>query len=184
MLDAIGSPGEVLVDVPISTGEAFSMFDSGEPVEPDYLIGMWRGAEVPTGHPLDGILAASGWWGKEFIDSETVHPLLFRSRDGMRAWAMNPILVPVQSALKVRVPSFAYPLLRPTISALRPVLQTRRPRARLRSMTYRGQSTAAMVYDQQPVIDVFRRVAEDVVLGVMDLRGSAQPYFFVLQRHR
>ncbi len=184
MLNTIGSLGEVLVNVPTTTGEALSMFDNAEPVEPDDLIGMWRGAEVPTRHPLDGILAASGWWGKEFIDSETVHPLLFRSRDGMRAWAMNPILVPVQWALKVRMPSFAYPLLRPAISALRPVLQTRRPRARLRSVTYRGQSTAAMVYDQQPVIDVFRKVEEDVLLGLMDLRGSSQPYFFVLQRHQ
>lgn len=32
-----------------------------------------------------------------------------------------------------------------------------------------------------PIIDVFRRVDADTLLGVMDLRGSA-PYVFVLQR--
>jgi hypothetical protein len=182
--DVIGSLEEVLPTVPTTVDDALAVFDRAEPIDPDYMIGLWQGAEVPTGHPLDGILAASGWWGKEFIDSETVHPLLFRSRHGTQTWAMNPILVPVQSALKVRMPTFVMPLLRPTIAALRPALQTRRARARLRSTTYRGESTAAMVYDQQPVTDVFRRVAADVILGAMDLRGSPQPYFFVLRRHR
>ena len=36
------------------------------------MIGTWHGAEVPTGHPMDGLLEASGWWGKQFIDAETV----------------------------------------------------------------------------------------------------------------
>ena len=36
------------------------------------MIGTWHGAEMPTGHPLDGLLAASGWWGKQFVDGETV----------------------------------------------------------------------------------------------------------------
>jgi hypothetical protein len=182
--DVIGSLEEVLPNVPTTADDALAVFDKAEPIEPEHMVGLWQGAEIPTGHPLDGILAASGWWGKEFIDSEAVHPLLFRYRNGTKSWAMNPILVPVQSALKVRIPTFVLPLLRPTIAALRPVVQTRRARARLRSITYRGESTAAMVYDQQPVIDVFRRVAADVILGAMDLRGSPQPYFSVLRRHR
>jgi GXWXG protein len=139
VFDVIGSLGEVLPDVPTTTDDALAMFDNADPVDPGYMIGMWRGAEIPTGHPLDGILEASGWYGKEFIDAETVRPLLFRRRHGTRTWAMNPIFVPVQSALKVRIPSFAFPLMRPAISALRPVVQTRRARARLRSTTYRGE---------------------------------------------
>ena len=39
-----------------------------------------------------------------------------------------------------------------------------------------------MIYDQLPVNDVFRRLDDDTVLGAMDLRGSATPYFFVLTR--
>ncbi len=38
------------------------------------------------------------------------------------------------------------------------------------------------VYDRLPIQDVFRAAARDVLLGVMDLRGMAQPFFFVLRR--
>ena len=41
-----------------------------------------------------------------------------------------------------------------------------------------------MIYDRQPIIDVFRRVDDVTLLGVMDLRGMSQPYFFVLTRGR
>ena len=56
------------------------------------MIGTWHGAEMPTDHPLDGMLAASGWWGKQFVDAETVHPLLFPTADGSALWALNPAL--------------------------------------------------------------------------------------------
>jgi Domain of unknown function (DUF4334) len=39
-----------------------------------------------------------------------------------------------------------------------------------------------MIYDHVPVIDVFRRVDEHTLLGVVDQRDVDQPYFFVLQR--
>jgi hypothetical protein len=38
-----------------------------------------------------------------------------------------------------------------------------------------------MCYDAQPIHDVFRRVDDATVLGVMDLRG-APPYVFLLRR--
>ena len=45
-----------------------------------------------------------------------------------------------------------------------------------------GVATAAMVYDTLPIIDVFRRVTADRVLGLMDLRGLTEPFFFLLDR--
>ena len=48
-------------------------------------------------------------------------------------------------------------------------------------MTCRGVTTAAMVYDHLPIIDCFRRLSADAVLGLMDLRGAA-PFFFRLER--
>jgi hypothetical protein len=41
-----------------------------------------------------------------------------------------------------------------------------------------------MIYDHLPIIDIFRRVDEDTLLGVMDMRGLADPYFFILRRDR
>jgi hypothetical protein len=81
----------------------------------------------------------------------------------------------------------AAPLLRtpPAAGAFalaRPLLSTRRPRARLRDVRYRGVVSAAMVYDDLAVIDAFRAVDDDTVLGAMDARGMAQPYLFQLHR--
>ena len=54
--------------------------------------------------------------------------------------------------------------------------------ARLRSVEYRGAVTASMIYDRHPVIDHFRRVSDDVVLGAMDAKGDDAPLVFVLRR--
>jgi hypothetical protein len=47
---------------------------------------------------------------------------------------------------------------------------------------YRGVVTAAMSYDQLPIIDVFRSVDADTLVGAMDMRGLEQPFLFVLRR--
>ncbi|MFE0748191.1 DUF4334 domain-containing protein [Gordonia sp. NPDC058843] len=173
---------DILTTTPTTTADALDLFDSCAAVEPDFMIGTWRGAELPTDHPLDGFLAASGWWGKQFLDAETVHPLLFPTRDGSALWAMNPTLAfsglgVAEKAHGVKSMSFATP-----IAATRLLSQTRRSRARLRTTRYRGTDTATMVYDQLPINDVFHRISDDAVLGAMDLKGSPNPYFFVLRR--
>ena len=58
------------------------------------MVGRWRGSGLPTGSPLDGLLESYGWYGKEFVDAETVHPLLFRDRAG-RPRPVDPALLPV-----------------------------------------------------------------------------------------
>src|SRR4051794_32227703 len=72
---------DVLTTVPTTTAEALAVFDAAPAVDPEFMLGTWRGAELPTGHPLDGVLAASGWWGKQFLGAEKVHPLLFPTGD-------------------------------------------------------------------------------------------------------
>ena len=39
-----------------------------------------------------------------------------------------------------------------------------------------------MIYDYQPIHDVFRRVSDDALFGLMDLRDVPRPFFFVLRR--
>lgn len=168
--------------VPTTTAEALDIFDASEAVEPQFMLGTWHGAELPTGHPMDGLLAASGWWGKQFIDGESVHPLLFPSGDGASLWALNPMLAFGGLAVSNKIPLLRNRSMVAPIAALRPVLQTRAPKARLRTTRYRGVDTATMIYDQLPINDVFRRLSDDAVIGAMDLRNSPNPYFFVLQR--
>ena len=54
--------------------------------------------------------------------------------------------------------------------------------ARLRLVSYRGKETTTMIYDSLPINDVFRKVDDQTVLGLMDLKGMECPFFFVLQR--
>ncbi|MCZ2861087.1 DUF4334 domain-containing protein [Blastococcus sp. VKM Ac-2987] len=163
----------------ISRDEALALFDVAPPVAVDGMAGRWRGSGLPTGSPLDGLLEAYGWWGKEFVDAETVHPLLFGTRSGPRP--VDPAFVPV--GVLRDLPGLAHSrAARAVFHVARPLLTTTRPRARLRAVEHRGVVTAAMVYDALPVIDVFRRVDGRTVLGLMDLRGLPDPFFFLLRR--
>ena len=39
-----------------------------------------------------------------------------------------------------------------------------------------------MIYDALPILDIFREVDQATLLGLIDLRGIAQPFFFILRR--
>lgn len=179
---------DVLPDAPSTFESASALFDAAPAVSAEAMIGLWRGAELPTGHPMDGNLERSGWWGKQFVDAETVHPLLFPTGDGTALWPMNPALAFTGLGAS-KLPGFDRMPVARSITAMRPVLAARGPKARLRTARYRGVDTATMVYDQLPINDMFRRldggsIDEPVgaVLGAMDMRGFTRPYFFVLRR--
>ena len=161
------------------TDEALGFFDELPTVAIEEIIGRWRGRELATGHPWDGLLSASGWYGKQFDGPESAHPLLFRTPKG-RLFPLDPGRVPL--GLVGHVPVTAVRAGRRLLGGLTPLLQARGTKARLRNVEHRGKVSAAMIYDQVPIIDVFRRVDTDTLLGLMDLRTMRQPYFFVLAR--
>lgn len=160
----------------LTQAEAFRFFDSLEPVSSEELTGVWKGTELPSGHPMDGVLEASGWYGKRFTDPETVYPLLFRK--GKKLFEANPGRLPIQLAEKL--PRSMVRLMRPFIWLL---YRTKKSGARLRLLRFRGKATAAMFYDQKPIIDVFARVDADTLLGVTDTKWDhAYGCFFILER--
>jgi hypothetical protein len=162
-----------------SLAEALAFFDRLPAATVPAMIGRWRGSDLGTDHPLDGLLEAFGWYGKSFVDAETVHPLLFRM--GPAIEPINPALMPM--ALAARAPRLLHhPAVRAVFLLCRPLLRTSRPKARLRQVEHRGVVSAAMIYDDLPIIDHFRTVDADTLLGLMDLRGMDQPFFFVLRR--
>lgn len=177
---------DVVSNPPTTSAAALALFDAKPAVDPDFMIGTWRGAELPTAHPLDGLLEASGWWGKQFVDAESVHPLLFPTTDRTALWALNPVLAFGGLGVATRIPGVRNRSHRGVITRLERVVGTTSPKARLRTTRYRGVDTATMVYDQLPINDVFRLLDDapgsETVLGAMDLRGSAVPYFFILRR--
>ncbi|SFC65903.1 protein of unknown function [Nocardioides terrae] len=162
-----------------SLEDALALFDALPPVAIEELSGRWKGRELRTGHRLDGLLEASGWYGKQFDGVDAVHPLLVTGAGG-DVFPVDPRKVPI--GLASVVPTSVVARGRAALPVLRPALRTRKHRARLRRVEHRGVVTAALVYDHLPVVDLFRRASHDTVLGLMDRRGDPRPYFFVLQR--
>ena len=163
-----------------TTAAVFALFDALPPVALETMIGSWRGSGIATGHPLDGLLERFAWHGKRFDGPEGAHPLLFTGAGG-RLFAINPAWLPLGLAL--RYPRlWKLPIMARLFSLVAGVLRTDKPRARLRMTAFRGVVSATMIYDALPINDVFRRVSPDVLLGIMDMRGVAQPFVFVLWR--
>ncbi len=162
----------------MTLAEALARFDALPAVTTQEMLGEWRGSGVPTGHDMDGLLEAYAWYGKSFVSEEVVHPLLFRHRTG-EIYAIDPRRIPLSLSRFHALTRSAGA--RALFALAMPLLRTRAPRARLRAVTSRDVTTAAMVYDHLPIIDYFRRIDARTMLGLMDMRGAA-PFFFQLER--
>jgi hypothetical protein len=162
----------------IALDEAIAAFDGLGPVSLEEMIGRWRGTGLRSGHTLDGALEAFGWWGKEFRDPDTVHALLFGREPG-RIVSVDPAYLPLRLAVALNL--HRNRLAQAAFRAGKRLIATKRSTARLRMIEHRGVVTAAMIYDAQPITDVFRRVDADTLLGLMECRGL-DPFLFVLER--
>lgn len=164
-----------------SAAEALRVFDRLDVVDLGAMMGPWAGRTFPSGHRLDGVLEAHGWHGKTFDNTEAVHPLVFTTAAG-RQLRLRPALLLPFLPLVMAVPALRSAAAGRIARPLLPLLATTESAARLRMLQFRGRLSAALVYDGIPVIDVLRRVDEDTVLGLMDLKGMQEPYFFLLRR--
>jgi hypothetical protein len=162
-----------------SPQDALALFDELPAVTVEQLLGPWKGASVATGSPLDGLLEAYGWYGKRFDGPDEAHPLVFA--DGRGRFSVNPAFAPL--SLLTRHPRLLrqHRLAAVGKRSLR-LLQTHRPRGRLRMVEHRGVLTGTLIYDDLPVNDHFRAVDRDTLLGAMDLRGLEVPFLFLLRR--
>lgn len=159
-----------------TTKNAITLFDQLEPVDLTFMIGRWKGSEFRTGHRMDGLLEICGWYGKFFVNSETVHPLLFYTLDHQQLFAVNPDWIPMWLTFpKVKI-------LKQIIYFSKLILQTKKAKAHLKMTEYRGKTSATMVYTSKPIQDHFKKIDENMVMGLMDLKGEPKPYFFILER--
>ncbi|HMQ49338.1 MAG TPA: DUF4334 domain-containing protein [Saprospiraceae bacterium] len=162
-----------------TTSDLMVLFDQLEIVSVEEMIGQWIGKGIATNHAMDGMLETYGWYGKIFENTEKVHPLLFLDNKG-KLFKVNPALLPFSLALKWKLPQSA--LMRQLFLLFRPLLRTNRSKARLRLTTFRGKTSATMIYDHLPINDIFRKVNDHTLLGCMDMKGMEQPFFFLLER--
>ncbi|MFH8803386.1 DUF4334 domain-containing protein [Streptomyces sp. NPDC017936] len=120
-------------------------------VRPEEILGEWKGGEFATGHPLNGMLAKAGWYGKTFASVHDVKPLMCRDEKG----------------------------------ELYSDHELGKGEASLWTVEFRGETTATMVYDGQPVLDHFKRVDDTTLMGIMNAKGVPPQgpfYYFFLER--
>ncbi|MEO1593487.1 MAG: DUF952 domain-containing protein [Cyanobacteria bacterium J06632_22] len=164
----------------MSRNSALTLFDALDSVETDTLIGQWQGYGFPTGHPMDGLLEATGWYGKEFITTEQVHPLLFSDSQGS-LYKISPHPWMMTMARQFSIPKIG--AIQPLFELFNRPFRTEQSQAHLRMTRCRGKVSATMIYDYLPIHDSFRQVDTKTLLGLMDDKGSPEQFFFVLTRH-
>ena len=172
----ISSIEKILTERKATTEETLQAFDGLSPASLEFMQGRWKGYEIETGHPMEGLLTHSGWYGKLFENEEEVHPLVFFGKDKKELFSLNPTYLPLDFSLPKS------DLLGVLMNKSRIVLETKESKARLRNLEYRGKIYATMAYDEKPIFDMFAKIDDNRVLGVMDLKGNTHPYFFVLER--
>lgn len=146
-----------------SGAELDDYFDSLTPASIDFMIGTWAAPEHPA--------APNGYYGMRFTDADTVDPLLIRTADGNDVFAADPVK--------------AFPLMlqwTTNLSDHADSVRTDEPTGRLRMVEFRGIVSATMIYDRQPVLDHFRKIDDNTVLGAAENRGFSGAGFFALHR--
>ncbi|NYV76849.1 DUF4334 domain-containing protein [Streptomyces sp. UH6] len=139
------------VDGPVDAAGLDAVWAALDTVRPEEILGEWKGGEFETGHPLNGMLAKAGWYGKSFASVHDVKPLLCRDEKG----------------------------------ELYSNVELGKGEASLWTVEFRGESTATMVYDGQPVFDHFKRVDDATLMGIMNAKGVTAEgpyYYFFLER--
>ena len=163
----------------LTTSEALDWFDSLDVVPLDQMWGTWEGWEINTNHRFNGLLGFTNWYGKQFVDSETVHPLLFSDSQG-NLFKVGPSIYSIKIFLNL--PILKNKIFHPLLKNSMLLFKTESAQARLRMMEYRGKVSAAMIYDYLPINDSFRKIDRDTILGIMDFKIIPEPFFFILER--
>ncbi|MBR8832197.1 MAG: hypothetical protein N5P05_000742 [Chroococcopsis gigantea SAG 12.99] len=186
-MENFANPLSIIESGRTTTVIALELFDRLESVDIDFMQGRWRGSEFPTEHPVDGLLEILNWYGKEFVNSEIVHPLLFLDE---RNQIFKVVPYPFLINFVAELPMFKdgslkgwLPYFRPLLLSLNSsLMRTEQSQAQLKMVEYRGRVTTGMIYDYLPIVDYFKKINETTVLGLMDWKKLPQPFFFILKK--
>ncbi|SCW63996.1 GXWXG protein [Rhizobium mongolense subsp. loessense] len=144
------------------------------------MIGLWKGVGLPSGHPLDGVLENLHWFGKRFHNDMRADALLFE-RHPARLVAIDPSYIPIRLAIKA-APLGRTAVARKLFLHLQQALRAKGTTASITLRTFEQVESAAMIYDKQPIVDHFRLVSHDELVGMMCVRDDPCRYFFRLRK--
>ena len=159
--------------------QALEFFNSLDTVAPDELWGTWVGGEIETGHPMDGMLTAVGWQGKTFIDMENVHPLLYKIGKNGKVKYADVAKLPIATFM-----SWPRPLIKAIFPFVAPFVTTKNSCTRLREVMHEGKLSATMVYDEIPMLEIFRRIDDNMLLGLADMKSVPDAKFYFTLKDR
>lgn len=165
----------------LSREDAIDRFLNLPPMEIDDMIGQWKRSELATSHHFDIPLSSFGLYGKNFVSADECYPLVMTTGAGGQ-YFLNPRFVPLH--LLYAHPSLfnnaAVPMLARCFGRL---FATKKPKALLRPVALGGTISAAMIYDDKPIIDHFRRIDDQTCVGLMEYRHFDRPIFFLMTRY-
>ncbi|NKE57809.1 DUF4334 domain-containing protein [Lentzea sp. PSKA42] len=138
------------------------------PIDPDELDALWADLEVVVASALVG-----SWHGFAFPTGHPVERMLARSRWHGKRFA---------------APHDATPLVcQADDGSLYSDTNAGKGEASLWNVEFRGEVTATMVYDGMPVLDHFKRVDDNTLMGVMNgkpdvVLANGRHFYFGLER--
>lgn len=150
----------------VEESDVAAIFNQASPVAPEYMIGEWKGGSFDTGHPTHELLKTYNWAGKNFRTVDDVEPIVLYDDAGARVWCKD------YGNAQVRLSLLPFVLALLILS-------------KVREVKFRGVISAAMIYDNFPIIDSFRFISDNLVIGAMDnkqLPKDAGTYYFYLNK--
>lgn len=158
--------------------ELYAYFDTLEPCHINKLRGKWEGVDLDTNHHINTLLTYCDWYGKEFLDEENVHALIFReSLKSDRCFRINPKFFPIGA--KVFPNHYITRLIFVLFSQF---IQTKKTTAKLEMIEYRGKRSASDIYFDAKMVGYYRKIDHKTVLGVIEIKAYKEPLFYVLQK--
>lgn len=133
------------------------MIASGEAYSADALMPLYKQLE-----PVDTDFMLGTWKGGKFDGGNEPDPINWYGKRFTSLTDVEPLLV--------------------TDAEGNVVTYDRLGAAQMRSVEFDGTTSAALIYDSQPIMDYFRKVNDDVVIGLGDIKGKPTDFFFHLTR--
>lgn len=134
-----------------------AMISSGEAYPAETLLPLFEQLE-----PVDTDFMIGTWKGGKFDGGKEPDPINWYGKRFTSTTDVEPLLV---LDAEGKVQTF-----------------TKLGGAQMREIKYKGVSSAALIYDAQPIMDYFRKVNDDVVIGLGDIKGKPTDFFFHLTR--